>query len=129
VGPTNEGFQIRYQRISAKPFARGQKQASQFGDFLKATGVLGAADPIPGDPQALATLIEQSAGRTYEVNIKWRARNKNTGFTVEGMKNFPTDGKGGHQSWVEDPTAQGEDGKPLRLRANVDVDRYLPATS
>jgi hypothetical protein len=130
VGPTNEGFQIRFTKVSAKTYKRSGADVSQLGDYLRACGM---RVQVTGDPQSLADAVERTANAVYQVDVDWRAYNKNTGFTVEGMKNFPPrrdkDGNviGGYQSWVEDPTEKGEDGKPLRLRANLQVDRYIPA--
>lgn len=137
VGPSNEGFLIRFTKVSAKMFKRGTSSASQMGDYLRACGIRGRLD----DEQALADAVEQTANAIYEVDLDWRAYNKNTGFSVEGMERFPSDGNGGHLPWFPDPTEKlkdengdlvlGPDGQPqpLRLRANLVVDRYVPAAS
>jgi hypothetical protein len=126
VGPTNEGFQIRFVRISAKTWEdkKSGVKVSQLGRYLRATG---RTTPVGGDPQEQANAVEQTAGAVYQVDVDWRARNNNTGYTVEGMKNFPSDGNGGHQSWIEDPTDVDENGSPVRLRANLVVTRFLAA--
>ena len=126
MGPTNEGFNIRFTKVSAKSFKRSGVTVSQLGDYLRACGRAGA---IPGEPQAQADAVAETAGRVYQAELDWRAYNKNTGFQVEGMKNFPKLANGEHQSWIEDPQEKSEDGTPVRLRANLSVRRYLPASS
>jgi hypothetical protein len=123
VGPTSEGYTIRFTKVSAKSFRRGDKFVSQLGDYLRATGETGAVD---ADPQAQADAVERTAGRIYEVIVDWRAYNKETKFVLEGMKNFPTDGKGGHLPFTTDPVAKDENGEPQRLRANLVVTKYIP---
>ena len=71
--------------------------------------------------------VELTANAIYEIEADWRAYNKNTGFSLEGMNRFPSDGNGGHLPWVEDPTEKDDEGKPVRLRANLVVSRYIPA--
>lgn len=122
VGPSSEGMQIRYCNVSAKTFERGGQQVSYIGDYLKACGVSGE---VPSEPQDIADLIETTASRTFEADLDWEARHTATGFKVAGMRNFPSDGNGGFQSWVTHPTEKDADGSPLRLRANLVVKRYI----
>jgi hypothetical protein len=122
VGPTNEGHQLRFVKVSAKVFRRGNLPASQLGDYLKACGVSGKFT----DEQQLADAIDQTANKSYQVELDWRAYYKD-GFSLEGMKRFPSDGNGGHQSWVQHPTALDDEGKPVRCRANLIVRRFIPA--
>lgn len=126
VGPSHEGFTIRFTKVSAKTFRRGDKVVSQIGDYLRATGITGE---VEGEPQAQADAVEQTANRIYEVMVDWRAYNKNTQFVLEGMKNFPSDGKGGHLPWCTDPNATDEKGEPQRLRANLVVTKFIPASA
>ena len=124
VGPTGEGITLRFTKVSAKPFKRGTATVSQLGDYLRACGLTGR---LSGDPAELASAVSATAGRVYEVDVDWRAYNKNNGYKVEGMTNFPSDGNGGHQSWCEDPTDKDPStGKPTRLRANLQVKRFVP---
>lgn len=125
VGPTNAGTKLRFVKVSAKPFPRDGGMVSQVADYLRAVGFTGE---VPGDPQALADLVAQTGGAQYEAVIDWEARHAATNFTVKGMRNFPSDGNGGHQSWVNHPTEKDAEGKPLRLRANLVVARYIPRT-
>lgn len=125
TGPSNEGYQIRFTNISAKPFKRGGVTVSQVGDYLRACGVRGRLNSEADIIEA----VKSTVNRTYEVAVDWRAYNKNTGFSVEGMANFPSDGNGGHQSWIEDPEDKDENGKAKRLRANLTVDRYIAASA
>lgn len=123
IGPAHEGFQIRFVKVSAKAFKRGGVTVSQLGDYLRACGVKGRLT----NEQEQADAVEQTANMTYQVDIDWRAYNKGTGFSVEGMERFPSDGNGGHLPWIEDPSAKDEEGNPVRVRANINVVRYVPA--
>ncbi len=135
VGPTNEGFTLRFTKVSAKQFKRSGATVSQLGDYLRATGFRGKLS----DEQAQADAVEQTANRIYEVEIDWRAYNKETGYSVEGMERFPSDGNGGHIPWTTDPNAYETDENgtvltdvdgnkiPKRLRANAFVSRFVPA--
>lgn len=123
VGPTNEGFTIRFTKVSAKQFKRGQGTASQAGDFLRACGLRGKYS----SNEAIADAVSQTANRLFEADLDWRAYNKNTGFSVEGMSRFPSDGNGGHLSYFLDPTEKDESGEAVKLRANLVVSRYVPA--
>lgn len=127
VGPTNEGTTIRYCQVSAKTFERNGKQVSYVGDYLKAVGETGE---VPTDPQAIADVVERTAGRTFRVYVDWEASHRASGFRLKGMRNFPKDPKTGEpQSWTEHPTEKDQDGQPLRLRANLIVSRYIDAAA
>lgn len=119
LGPTNEGFTIRYVKISGKQFDRSGQKVSQIGDYLRAVGFKGTLR----DEQAQADAVESTAGAVYEVKLDWRAYNSKTGFSLEGMSRFPklADGSG-YQSWVEDHgDIDEETGNPKRVRANLIV--------
>lgn len=122
VGPTNEGLTIRFTKVSAKVFKRGDSNVSQAGDYLKACGFSGELK----DEQQIADAIESTAGSIYEVKLDWRVYNTKTGFSLQGMTRFPKLADGTYQSWVEDPNDTDESGAPKRLRANLVVDRYIP---
>lgn len=127
VGPTNEGYTLRFTKVSAKLFPRGKTGdlASQLGDYLRACGIRGK---VPGEPQAQADAVEGTVGRTYKVYCDWRARNKNTGYEVKGMRHFTSDGNGGFLPYTTDPNDIDPDtGAPRRLRANLEVVRFIPA--
>jgi hypothetical protein len=126
VGPSNEGFTLKYAKVSAKPFKRGGMSVSQLGDYLRATGY---PNKIGGDPQAQADAVETTANKIYTVELDWRAYNKNTGFTIKGMKNFPSDGNGGHQQYVLDPEDKDEQGNPVRVWARAEITRFVPASN
>ena len=125
VGPTNEGFQIRYTRVSATPFKRDNVTVSQLGDYLRANGIAG----VIKTEQDLADAVEATASRVYEVDIDWKAYSNKDGieFKVEGMENFPKNADGTYQSWVTHPRAKDEEGNPLRVRANLVIDKFVPA--
>lgn len=125
VGPTNEGFQIRFVKVSATPFKRDGQTVSQLGDYLRATGFSGQIKTEAD----LITAVEGTAGAVYTVDIDWRAYSNKGGtpFIVEGMRNFPKDRNGEYQSWVNHPTEKDpETGEPLKVRAQLVVDRYIP---
>lgn len=131
VGPTNTDFKVRYIRVSAKQYPRKdasgtQRLASQMGDLLKACGVEGTFD----GPQALADAVESTVGRSFTAMVDWRAYNKNNpGFEVKGMDNFPVGPNGERQPWTVDPDdIDPETNEPRRLRANLEVTRFIPAT-
>lgn len=123
VGPTNEGFTLKFTKVSAKPFKRGGQSVSQMGDYLRATGM---REVIEGDPQAQADAVEQTASKVYQVDIDWRAYCKEDGLQVEGMEKFPSDGQGGYLPFITHPTLKNADtGEPVVLRANASVTRYI----
>lgn len=124
VGGEFDNFEIRFASISAKPYERSGGKVSQFGDYLRACGRKGA---LPGTPQELADAVAATAGQTYSVDIDWKAYNGVTGMEVKGMQNFPTDEEGEPQSWIEDPQDVDENGTPKRLRANLEIRRFLSA--
>lgn len=120
VGPTSEGFEIRYQRVSAAPF-KNEPGTSWMLRYLKACGTTGKIT----NAQELADAVAATAGRSYDAELDWVAEHRATNFKVSGMRNFPSDGNGGFQSWIAHPTEKGEDGQPLRVRANLTVKRYI----
>lgn len=130
VGGDHDGFNIRFTRVSAKTYERDGKQVSQLGDYLLACGLGGE---VPGDPQAAADAAEQTANATFEAVVDWKARDSATGAQVKGMKNFPSDGNGGYQSWTTlvDPSTgeviKDENGDPKRFRANLEIVKFIPA--
>jgi hypothetical protein len=125
VGPTNEGFKLRFIKVSAKAFQRSGKSASQAGDYLRACGL--NTGKIQ-DEAALADAIEQTANRTYEVELDWRAYNKDTFYSLEGMERFPSDGNGGYLPYTTDPNAKDPTtGEAVKLRAQLIVTRFIPS--
>ena len=125
VGPTNENFQLRFQKVSAKPFERGGVKVSQAGDYLRANGFSGRLTSV----QDIADAVEATAGNTYKAQLDWRAYNSQTGFQVEGMEKFPKLEDGSHQSWIEDPTSpEDADGKRTRVPARLFIRRFIAAS-
>ena len=131
VGPTNEGYEIRYVKVSAKPFKRGAVTVSQLGDFLRAAG----STARPRTPQEQADAVEQTAGATLTIDLDWEAYHKETKWSLKGMEKFPKLPGGGFEEWVEvpDPAAPGQvlkdqDGNPIRVRARAKVERYVAAS-
>ena len=129
VGPTHEGFTVRFQKVSAKVFDRDGLKASQVGDYLTSCGFRGTLN----DEQAIADAVEATAGVTYEAKLDWKAYNKRTGWSLQGMERFPKLEDGTYQSWVIDPLEQGktdDQGRQLRVFANVEIPfgGFIPAT-
>lgn len=137
VGPTDEGYTMRFIKVSAKVFKRNGLPASQLGDYLRACGIKGK---VSADPQSQADAVEQTANSIYRVAADWRAYHTSTGFQVEGMEKFPTDGNGGHLPYYLHPTEkeidqttgqvvldQNGEPKPLKLRAQMYVKRFIAA--
>lgn len=130
VGPTNEGTQLRFIKISAKQYQRGGQQVSQIGDYLRAVGRRGKLVTA----EDVANAIEATANMTYEAEVDWRvfsrgANKDGSDFKLESMTEFPKNADGTYQPWVNHPTAvNAETGEPLRLRANLHITRFYPAS-
>lgn len=126
TGPTSEGLTVRFTKIYSTVYERKGVKVSGIGDYLRACGFKGQ---LPGDPQAQADAIAETAGRIYEAELDWEARHRESGFTVKGQRNFPKGPDGRPQPWVEHPTEKDPDtGEPLRLRANLVVRRFIAAS-
>lgn len=130
LGPSNEGYQIRYVKLSAKPFKRGAATVSQLGDFLRAAG----SQARPRTPQEQADAVEQLAGATLQVDVDWEAYDKDTKWSLKGMEKFPKLPSGGHDEWTEvpDPANPGKpmldaEGNIRKIRARAKVDRFVAA--
>ncbi len=123
VGPTNEGYTVRFVKISAKEFKRGQKPVSQIGDYLRSVGVSGK----PSTEPELIEAVEQTANRTFQAEVEWKVWNKATQTEVLGMDKFPSDGKGGHEPYYY-TGEKDENGNAIRLRANLTIVRFIPNT-
>src|SRR6267154_804625 len=104
MGPSNEGYRIRFIKPSAKTYKRGGVTVSQVEEDWKA----------------------------------YRKRTDGSALSLEGMENFPSDGKGGYLPYVDDTQdyvldeATGErvtdaEGNALhpRVRANLFVSRFV----
>lgn len=115
-----EGLVVRFVKISNKGFQRGNKTASQVGDYLASCGWKGTLKT----EQDVADAIEATAGTTYPAKLDWRAYNKRTGFSLEGMERFPVKEDGTHQSFIVDPAEVGkkdESGRQLVVFANLTI--------
>lgn len=115
VGPTNEGTTVRFVKVSAKTFERSGVKVSIVGDYLRACGFQG---PLNNEQQ-IADAVESTAGVVYEAKLDWRAYSPNV--SLEGMERFPKLPDGSHQSWIDDPIAKDENGKPKRVFANLTI--------
>ena len=131
VGPTNEGFALKYQRVSAKSWAqKSGLPTSQVGQYLAATGRKGN---LSAEPQEVADAIEQTANLTYDAYIDWRLYAKGHGqdgqpLVIEGMENFPQRADGTYIPYVDSPTQKVEKGNPVRRWANLVITRFIAPT-
>jgi hypothetical protein len=121
------GTTVRFTRVSAKPFQRSGATVSQMADYLRATGFRGV---VPADPQDLANAIEATANLTYEAYVDWRLYAKGHGdeggvLEIKGMENFPKNEAGNHVPYALSKTQVGQDGKPMVLRANLEITRFV----
>lgn len=130
VGPSHEGYQVRFTRISAKDYTSKNREGkeyttSQVAEYLTSFGV---KENLTGDPQQAANLIASTAGQSGEVYADWVAEHRPTGYKLVGMRNFPVDANGNPQPWVEHPDENVRDaeGNRLRLRARLEVRRWIP---
>lgn len=127
VGPTNEGYEVRFTDVSAKTYTdpRTNLETSQVAQYLQAFGV---KEELDGSPQQAANLIASTSGKTAEVILDWVAEHRASGFKLRGMRNFPQGEDGQPQPFIEHPDENVVDaeGKRLRLRANLYVSRWLP---
>lgn len=118
AGPA-AGYVCKYNRVSTKRYAN--RNASPAGDYLKAIGYRGQ----PTTPNEYADAAAAVAGQTFEAETQWRARDKDTGFEVKGMENFPTKPDGTRQSWVAAPgTGPGQPLPLKRVWANLEIKNY-----
>ena len=120
VGPTHEGTLVRFVKVSAKTFERNKQIVSQVGDYLRACGFRGTLS----NEQEIANAVAATANAIYELKLDWRAYNKRTGFSIEGMERFPKLQDGTYQPWITDPSEEGktdEEGRPLKVFANLVV--------
>lgn len=111
---------VKFVKISSTTFDRNGKKVSQIGDYLRATGFSGSIK----SEQELANAVEQTAGKSYQAKLDWRAYNKRTGFSLEGMTKFPKQEDGTYQSWLIDPAEVGkvdDQGRQLRVFANLTI--------
>ena len=111
-GPTHEGFEIRYGgEFSATKYKK--RKGTPAGDFVRSAGV------IQHDLKTNADYVDaaaQTQGGQFQFTIQWRGRCKSCSWKVEGMRNFPSDGNGGYQSWQKCPQCGAE-----RVWANVRI--------
>lgn len=120
AGPTNEGFTIRFVKVSAKTFDRKGVKVSQVGDYLRSVGYKGTLS----NEQEIADAIESTASALYQAKVDWRAYNKRTGWSIEGMERFPQNADGTYQPWAIDPQEidkVDDEGRQLRVFANLTI--------
>lgn len=129
VGPSSEGFQVRYVKASAKTYpttdfkTKQKYTTSQMAELAASAGI----HSFPGDPREQVEIICSLAGAQVRAQLDWRAKNKRTGEVIEGEENFPKNALGEPQPWIEDAEDQDPDGKNIRYRARIYVKRFYPS--
>lgn len=133
VGGEHDGYQIRFVKVSAKPFQQTRKvdgterkeTTSQVAQYLKACGMNGT---IPSSPKEIANLVERTAGQMYEVETDWKVWDKFNQVEYTLRKNpdmFAKDEDGNPLPFV---VVKDPDGNDFRLRANVEITRFISAS-
>lgn len=82
---------------------------------------------MPTMPQDIANAVEATAGQLYEVETDWKVWDKFNQVEYTLRKNpdmFTKDADGNVQPFI---TVKDSDGNDQRLRANVEITRYISA--
>lgn len=119
-----DGTEIRFYSVSVKKF-RNRKtnepmEVSSAGKLIRSAGIV--AKPQRNEEYDQA--IRQASGRVITITIDWKAKNKDTGETVEGYVNFPIDPKTGLRKAILEQGDVLPDGRQIvseRLFANAVV--------
>lgn len=130
VGPTNEGLTVRFQRISGTTYERKGQPVSKVGDYLRSCGLRGRLS----NEEEVKDAIRSTANTIYEAQLDWRLYAKGHAkgggvLELRGMDNFPKDENGEPLNYIFSETQTDENGKPIRLRANLDIVWFYPAQS
>lgn len=98
VGPTGQGYNIRFSSLSAKKYSN--REGNQIIDFLRACG--NPARPKTNDEYKSA--VKMCSGKLFDFALVWEAYNKDTQETTKGEQNFPPDPQDStkHQPWIQD---------------------------
>lgn len=131
-GP-HAGYTVRFARVSAKPFKRGNAMVSQAGDYLRA--VYGTNGPRPQTPQEQMDAIRATQSQSFQAEVDWEAYDKETKYTLSGMTKFPKLPSGEYSEWTEVPGTEklDDEGKPIagtarKVRAQARIERFVPLT-
>lgn len=133
VGGDFDGYNIRFVKVSAKPFQQRRKidgvekseTTSQVAQYLKACGQRGT---MPTMPQDIANAVERTAGQLYEIETDWKVWDKfsQVEYTLrENPDMFAKDDAGNALPFI---TVKDSDGNDFRLRANVEITRFISAS-
>ncbi|MGE3341539.1 MAG: hypothetical protein AB7J46_06620 [Candidatus Altimarinota bacterium] len=125
LGPSNEGYEVRFQRIYQTVYTdpRTGLETSGIAQYLQAFGV---AEKLDGTGEQAANLIASTAGQTAKAYINWEIDHRESGFKLRGMKNFPKDENGNYQPWIDSEDVKDENGNPKRLWARAVVTKWIP---
>ena len=138
VGPTNEGAQVKFARVSTTVFDREvdgvTKKASLAADFVRSVQVANGETPVEfpgvgedGNAQAQAEAIASCAGKTYRARLNWEAEDRkyDTGMKVRGMTKFPKLEDGTYQPYIELAGKLDGKGRPARIWANLYIQNFI----
>ena len=145
VGPTNEGAQVKFARVSTTIFPREvngvTQEASLAADFVRAVQVANGETPTEfpgvgadGNAQAQADAIAACAGKSYRARLNWEAEDRKygTGTKVRGMTKFPLakDAEGNaipgtYQPYIELAGKLDDKGRPARIWANLYIQSFV----
>lgn len=118
VGPTGQGYKLKYSSLSAKKYSN--REGNQIIDFLRACG----SPTRPKTNDEYKSAVKLCSGKVFEFGLVWEAYNKDTKETTKGEQNFPPDPQdpSKRQSWVKD-----EFDEKKRWFANGKVKYYVSA--
>ena len=126
-GGPEEGKQVRFDRISTKPFLRRGITVSFALDFLRACGDASR----PKTKRETLECLGAQEGKLFKAQVDWEAYCKSCENSIKGMRDFPfvEGSETEHQSRIECPTAgcTNEKGEPNLIYGNARIQRYIPA--
>lgn len=125
AGGDEDGKEIRFDRISTKPFERSGVQVSFAQDFLRACGDTSR----PSTKKEYAEALAAQEGRPFKASVDWEGYCKLCETAIKGQREFPQDENDVHQSRIPCPSGctDPENGEPATVYANARIQRYIPA--
>lgn len=88
-GGAADGYQIRFTRVSTKPFQKNGKEipVHSLGNLLKSAGLVAK----PQTNAEYVASVKSVLGKPVQFTIDWFAKGKETGEAIRGYKAFPID--------------------------------------
>lgn len=83
--PEDKNRVIRFTEVSSKKYSN--REGSVAIDFLRAAGI----DAQPKTVAELDNYFLMASGRTFQFQLQWVAKNKDTKEETKGMESFPED--------------------------------------